>query len=108
MKRSEILDTAKSHVTKDRNRTHGEPEDSFRSIAELWNAYLVVKANSPDVDPLNIVLNSVDIGNMMALFKLARAMANPLHEDNWADFAGYVACAGELASQSTCSESESK
>jgi hypothetical protein len=39
MKRAEILDTAKQYVTKDRDATHGDMEDNFDSIAELWQIY---------------------------------------------------------------------
>ena len=39
MKRAEILDTAKQYVTKDRDDTHGDMEDNFESIAELWQIY---------------------------------------------------------------------
>ena len=38
--RAEILDTAKQYVTKDRQSTHGKPEDSFGRISEYWSAHL--------------------------------------------------------------------
>jgi hypothetical protein len=40
MKRADILATASEYVTTDRAATHGNAEDNFRRIAELWNAYL--------------------------------------------------------------------
>lgn len=85
MNRSEILDTAKSIVTKDRNATHGNPEDSFALIAKYWSAHLGVSISSPDV------------AIMMALLKIARAGINPGHADNFVDLAGYAACGGEIA-----------
>ena len=49
MNRSEILDTAKKYVTKDRAATHGNMEDNFEMIAELWGVYLGVEVYSHDV-----------------------------------------------------------
>ena len=85
MNRAQILDTAKSHVTKDRNTTHGEPEDSFSRIAEYWSVHLKKE------------ITAWDVGMMMGLFKHARAEANPVHMDNYIDADGYYACAGEIA-----------
>jgi hypothetical protein len=48
MKRADILATASEYVTKDRATTHGDAEDNFRRIAELWNAYLGVDNISVD------------------------------------------------------------
>lgn len=85
MNRAEILDTAKGHVTKDRNATHGEPEDSFGMIAKLWSARL------------GIDLRSDQVCIMLCDLKTARAWTNPDHADNWIDLAGYAACGGECA-----------
>ena len=85
MTRTEILNKAERIVSRDRNATHGEPEDSFRRIAAYWSTYL------------NRDLTAVDVGIMMTLMKIARAEWNPKHDDNWVDAAGYMACAGEIA-----------
>lgn len=84
-KRAAILDTAKGYVTKDRQATHGEPEDSFGMIARLWSAYLGQE------------IKSHDVCSMMALLKVARAKSNPANDDNWVDMAGYAACGAEVA-----------
>lgn len=84
-KRAEILDTAKDYVTRDRQQTHGELEDSFGRTAKLWSAHL-----GHDV-------SAVDVTIMMALLKIARLGSAPDHADNWVDLAGYAACGGELA-----------
>ncbi len=89
MTRKEILDTATSHVTKDRAATHGEAEDSFGLIGSLWGVYL----NHP--------VSAYDVALMMALLKIARARMNPDHLDSVIDGAGYLACAGELASKNS-------
>lgn len=85
--RKTILDAAEKCVCKDRQDTHGRPEDSFCAIADLWTAYL---GTGQEIDP-------VDVANMMVLLKIARAKGNPKHQDNWVDMAGYAACAGEIA-----------
>jgi len=87
MKRAEILDTAKQYVTKDRDATHGDMEDNFESIAELWQIYF-----NHEWD-----FTSTDVAVMMALLKIARLKSNKSNPDNWVDACGYMACGGELA-----------
>jgi hypothetical protein len=89
MNRPEILDTAKEYVTKDRQATHGEMEDSFGGIAKLWSAYLGVE------------LTPADVCNLMVLLKVQRAKSNPSFEDNYVDMAGYAACGGECGTNKT-------
>lgn len=85
--RKTILDAAEKCVCRDRQDTHGKPEDSFSAIADLWTAYLDI---GRDITP-------VDVAQMMILLKVGRAKENPKHQDNWVDMAGYAACAGEIA-----------
>jgi hypothetical protein len=82
--RVHVLDTAKSHVTKDRASAYGQPENNFREIADLWNAYGVSKDGKP--------IKSHDVAAMMILMKMARLRHNPTHVDSWVDTAGYAAC----------------
>ena len=86
MNRADILATASEYVTIDRATTHGDVEDNFRRIADLWNAYLGVDD-----------ITSIDVAVMLALLKVARIRSNPTHADNWIDIAGYAACGGEIA-----------
>jgi hypothetical protein len=86
MNRADILATASKYVTKDRAATHGDAEDNFRRIADLWNTYLGVDD-----------ITSIDVAVMLALLKVARIRSNPTHADNWIDIAGYAACGGEIA-----------
>jgi hypothetical protein len=86
MKRADILATASEYVSIDRAATHGDAEDNFRRIADLWNAYLGVNT-----------ISAVDVAVMLALLKVARIRSNPKHADNWIDIAGYAACGGEIA-----------
>ena len=86
MKRADILATASEYVSIDRAATHGDAENNFRRIADLWNAYLGVNT-----------ISAVDVAVMLALLKVARIRSNPKHADNWIDIAGYAACGGEIA-----------
>ena len=89
MNRSEILDTAKEYVTRDRAATHGEAEDNFTQIAIVWTWWLNERLRDP--------LTAYDVAQMMSLFKKARAKANKAHLDNFVDDAAYSALAGEIA-----------
>lgn len=93
MKRDEILKTAEEIVTKDRNAQYGEPEDNFAVIAEYWGTYL-----SQHNGGRAVLLTPMDVALMMVLFKLGRlTTARAVTLDSFVDAAGYVACAGEIA-----------
>jgi hypothetical protein len=83
--RSELLDTAKNVITKDRAATHGDAEENFDIIARYWSIHL------------GIPVKKEDVAVMMVLFKTARIKTNPSHIDNWIDGIGYFACGGEIA-----------
>jgi hypothetical protein len=91
-RRAEFLEIVKTFVCKDRNVTHGDAEDNFRVISQLWNVYL----HNSKCEPASQDLNSVDVAIMMCLFKTARLMANPKNMENWHDLAGYAACGGGI------------
>jgi len=85
--RSEILDTAKEYTTKDRAADHGNMEDNFKTIGDLFSTFLGI-----DVSP-------TQAGILMCLVKIARQKSNPNHADNYIDLAGYAACSGELSAK---------
>jgi hypothetical protein len=85
--RSEILDTAKKYVTKERANVHGDMKTNLTAIAKLWSVYL-----DTDIKPH-------DIGVMMNLLKIARIKFNPENADNWVDACGYMALSGELSAE---------
>ena len=87
MDRSQILDTAKQYVIKDRADTHGDAESNFSLIGLYWSAHLDTK------------VAAVDVAAMMTLFKLARLKGNPANPENWVDGCGYLACGGEIATE---------
>lgn len=82
--RERILEEVKNIVCKDRNNQHGEPEDVFKDIAELWTWYLGKELSPPDV------------ALMMCLFKLARIKSNPETLDSSTDLIGYSVIFREL------------
>lgn len=84
--RSQVLRDAERIVTKDRNSQYGEPEDVFRTIADLWTAY------TGDID-----FTKADVAIMLILLKVARLRNNTRDLDSWVDIAGYSACGAEVA-----------
>ena len=84
MHRSEILDTAKKYVTKDRAADHGDMEDNFTLIAKYWSLHL------------DMTVEAYDVAAMMTMLKLARLKSNPQNSENWVDGCGYLACGGEI------------
>jgi hypothetical protein len=80
---TEILDKA-AEIVYDRPDSHGEPEDSFKTIAEMWNGYLR-GGGIPDPN-----IRPHDVANMMVLLKVARNAEGHYHEDNYVDIAGYA------------------
>ena len=95
MKRTEILEAAERCVCGDREQDYGSPEDSFRCIAALWNAYYEGKGLTFPGG----LFKSVDVAAMLALLKIARIASCHAKEDNWVDLAGYAACGGEIETE---------
>lgn len=89
MTREECLSAAKKSVCGEREQDYGSPEDNFRTIANLWSAYLLAKPDPGDILP-------ADVAAMMALLKIARISTSPAEADSWVDLAGYAACGAEI------------
>lgn len=81
--RASVLNEANGIVNGERANTYGGPENSFATIAALWNAYA------------NTAYNPADVAIMLGLLKVARLKNNPSHRDSWVDLAGYAACGAE-------------
>ncbi len=88
MDRAAILAKAAECVTGRRETDHGRPEDTFRRIADLWEAYT------------GHHYTSIDVAMMMTLLKVARTKGAGCL-DNFIDIAGYAACAGEIYDKAT-------
>ena len=91
MNRRDVLDKAIQCVCHDRQDQHGAPENTFQTIADMWSVFMHRRYGMEDA------LTASDVAWMMVLFKVARSVASPMHEDNGIDAAGYSALAIELA-----------
>ena len=86
MNRSTLLSTANGLVSSDRQDAYGPPDRNFALIAQRWSQFLGV-----DLEPWMVAY-------LMADLKLARiASVGKPHEDSLIDACGYLALAGELA-----------
>lgn len=88
--RQRVLKEAEKCVCGGREQDYGSPENSFKRIADLWNAYC-------GFDDGRGKFSAVDVAIMMALLKVARIANNPGHMDSYVDGCGYFACGGEIA-----------
>lgn len=89
--RADILHAAEKCVCGQRETDYGTPEDNFKAIAELWEAYL----NKTCTRGVNVCVEAKDVAAMMALLKIARIAAGGGKADSWIDLAGYAACGAE-------------
>lgn len=89
--RADILHAAEKCVCGQRKTDYGTPEDNFKAIAELWEAYL----NKACTRGVNVCVEAKDVAAMMALLKIARIAAGGGKADSWIDLAGYAACGAE-------------
>jgi hypothetical protein len=87
--REQVIQEAAKCVLRDRNATHGEPENNFRDIADLWTAYLGYE------------VNATQVACMMALMKIARLKHTSANRDSWVDLIGYAACGAGVALHSS-------
>lgn len=81
-----ILKTASEIISGERNDQYGSPEESFSTIARLWNVYLITCRNGRDF------ITKTDVAMMMILLKVARTNGEPT-KDSLVDIAGYAALA---------------
>lgn len=91
MNRDEAIQKAIEIITGDREQEYGEPENSFETIAEFWEAYLTAREGAP--------IRDWDVAVMMALLKIARIANGKFKEDSYVDAIGYLAIGAELASE---------
>ena len=89
--RADILQAAEKCVCGQREQDYGTPENNFKAIAELWEAYL----NKACTRGVNVRVEAKDVAAMMALLKIARIAAGGGNADSWIDLAGYAACGAE-------------
>ena len=100
-----ILDEARKIITGNRKDDYGTAEDSFKRIADYWNAYLCHKRDKVDASAREedlpyeflrgVYLTAKDVAMMMVLFKIAREEHSHKH-DNLTDIIGYTALADKM------------
>lgn len=84
-KRRQTLDVAADLIDGQRREDYGPPEESFRRIADMWQAIL------------GMPISSKQVCLLLAALKIARAANNPNHEDSWIDLAGYAGLGSEVS-----------
>jgi hypothetical protein len=79
-----ICEEALRTINGERQDQYGNPEDTFKQIAALWEAYLGTKVTSSMV------------ADMMILLKIARENGGKGKRDNMVDLIGYAALAANM------------
>lgn len=92
-RRSQIIDEVKAAVCRDRQNAYSDAENNFKDIADYWTLWARGRGLLKD----NAAFSPIDVAQMSAFIKVARAQANPLYADNWVDQAGYAVCGGGIA-----------
>jgi hypothetical protein len=85
------LNEAHAIINGERQNSYGNPEDSFATIAEYWNVYMIARPTTLDEG----ALTALDVAHMMMLFKLARCSGQQTKRDNYIDIQGYAAIAAD-------------
>jgi hypothetical protein len=93
--RGQILNTAKSLTTGDRNKSYGPPIYNLTTYANLCQAYMDGRGLDSSAIQEITPLDAVDMAIFMVLAKVSRIAANRGHKDNYIDGAAYMAIAGE-------------
>ena len=88
MNRREILQEAERCVCTDRQSQYGSAEDSFGTVAALWNIALAGRIE-PELD-------AGDVALLMALLKVARIITGAYKADSYIDACGYLSIGGEI------------
>ena len=98
--RGQVLLDAHKIINGERQDQYGNPEDSFGTIAAMWNAYLQVatrKQDDGDFYPLTTPqLTAQHVAVMMALLKVARIAHGAGVKDSYVDGAAYLALAADM------------
>lgn len=99
--RERLLSTAADLVTKQRNKSYGEPDEDFQRIAAIASAMgfrFLKTVERPDGNTSEFMpLDGSDVALFMIALKASRLAWNREHEDSWTDMAGYAACGYETA-----------
>jgi hypothetical protein len=89
-RRRQVLDEVEDCVCRDRQATHGDPEDNFADIALIASTILRRKLKE------DVSLDELDVAMFMVCLKLVRAGQNSSHYDNLLELCGYGIVAGAI------------
>lgn len=85
-----ICEDALSTINGERQDQYGNPEDTFKKIADLWTAYLFSN------DPIMMRITPPMVADMMCLLKIAREKRGQGKKDNMVDLIGYAALGARM------------
>jgi hypothetical protein len=94
MERGKVLKQALNVINGQRQDSYGNPEDSFKIIAEYWSTYL--RSKELMIDDGTLAIAPREVAEMMMLFKIARMSGQEVKKDNYVDCAGYTGIAGDM------------
>jgi Domain of unknown function (DUF6378) len=92
-RKRKLLEDAILAVAGERQLNYGNPEDNFKRIAVLWNAWIQIRQSGSE--PL-YSFKPWEVAALCILLKLARLANEPRHRDSWLDIAGYAACGSDI------------
>jgi hypothetical protein len=90
--RGKVLTESLNVINGERQDSYGNPEDSFKIIAEYWTTYLKAEGilvHDKKLSPKNTTI-------MMSLFKHARMSGQGDKLDNYRDAGGYIGIASDM------------
>lgn len=85
-----ICEEALKTINGERQDQYGNPEDTFKKIADLWSAYLFSGSGRVEI------LTPDMVADMMILLKIARERGGKGKKDNMVDLIGYAALAARI------------
>ena len=83
-----VLKEANKIIYGDREKTYGHPSKNLKTIAKMWNAYLVACGVATEGEG---ELIDKDVACLMILLKTARLGNDLDHRDSVVDICGYAA-----------------
>jgi hypothetical protein len=94
-KAAQLMSEAGQAILKTRPGVHGDAENSFEMIGDLWTVYLrhILRVRGGEI----VIIKGHDVAQMLSLMKKARATyGDTKNDDNFIDDIGYSALAGML------------
>ncbi len=82
-------------ITAERGKTYGHPLAHFNTTQTLYNHWLRQRMSRGEQNLSERQESAVRHAVYMICDKLARAVKDPTHIDNWDDIGGYAKCAKE-------------